>query len=195
VRPRTPGTIWQVNTGPVNAASVISSGIDVGLRYKHGFENGHRFTAGLNYTYLDQLSIKPLADQPAETNVGQLNGDSRLGAGFRHRANLHLGYEVGAFDASWTVRYQSGMVDTLGITREEDPENFVPAYWYHDFQGTYSFGKDSQYSGYIGVQNLFDKQPPLMDQTRASNITGTETAAESYDVYGRFIYAGLRVKF
>ena len=194
VRPRTPGTIWQVNTGPVNAASIVSSGIDVGLRYKRVLDNGHRVTAGLNYTYLDTLGIQPLADQPAESNLGQLSGNSRLGAGFKHRANLQLGYSVGRFDANWTVRYQSAIVDTLGILRADDPDNFVPAYWYHDFQGKYSFGKDDRFSAYVGIQNLLDKKPPVLDQTRASHVFGTETAADSFDVYGRFLYAGLRLK-
>ena len=194
LRPRTAGTIWQVNTGPVNAASIVSSGLDVGLRYKHALENGQQFRMTLNYTYLDTLRIQPLADHPAESNVGQLNGPGRLGAGFKHRANLQLGYTVGAFEASWTLRYQSAMADTLGILRTDDSENFVPAYTYHDLQGRYAFGSDARYSVYVGIQNLFDKQPPLMDQNRASNITGTETAADSYDVYGRFIHAGFRVK-
>ncbi len=194
LRPRTPGTIWQVNTGPVNAASIVSSGIDIGLRHKIAFESGHQFRAALNYTYVDTLRIQPLADLSAESNLGQLNGPGRLGAGFRHRANLQLGYTAGAFDAGWTLRYQSAMADTLGILRTDDPGNFVPAYGYHDLQGRYSFGRDEHYSVYIGVQNLFDRKPPLMDQNRASNITGTETAADSYDVYGRFIHAGFRVK-
>jgi hypothetical protein len=35
---------------------------------------------------------------------------------------------------------------------------------------------------------------PVVDQNKASNITGTETAAESHDPIGRFIYLGVEVK-
>ena len=46
----------------------------------------------------------------------------------------------------------------------------------------------------LGIDNVFDKAPPLINQNGASNITGTETAAESYDPIGRFIYVGVQYR-
>ncbi len=189
VRPRSPGTIWQVNSGPVNAASIETAGIDLASKWAHTFDNGNTFTVGLTYTYLDKLTLQPLPDEPVEDNKGQLNGDGRLGAGFEHRANLNLGYQIGGFRATWRTNYQSSIVDTLPATLP------IPAYFYHDLQLRYSWGDDDQYAAYFGVDNVFDKKPPLVEQNFASNITGTETAAESYDAIGRFLYAGFTVKF
>jgi iron complex outermembrane recepter protein len=196
-RPRTPGTIWQVNSGPVNAAAIETTGVDLAARWAYTRDNGHLFNVSLAYTYLDKLTLQPLAGQPVEDNLGQLNGDGRLGAGFQHRANLSLGYQIAAWKATWRVGYQSAIKDTLD---ENGPllsaaDNTVPAYFYHDMQVRYAFGEDERYNAYVGVDNVFDKTPPSINQNGASNITGTETAAESYDPIGRFIYAGFEFKF
>jgi outer membrane receptor protein involved in Fe transport len=193
VRPRGAGTLYNIDSGPINAASIVSSGVDLGVRYQYHLDDGSKLSASLQYTYLDKLAQTPIKGEEVQVNKGQLNGDGRLGAGFEHRANLTLGYSVGSLDAEWTVRYQSGIDDTLGILPADDPGNHVSAYIYNDLHANYAFGS-SGWSAYVGIDNVLDKKPPLMDQTRSSNITGTETAAESYDVIGRFIYAGVRLK-
>lgn len=197
VRPRSPGVVWQINSGPVNAAAIEAAGVDVGVRYNHKLANGHRFSTSLVYSYLDKLTLQPIAGEPIENNRGQLNGDGRLGAGFKHRANLSLGYSVGGLSASWRMNYQSSIVDTLGEDPDDPDSEYlkVKAYTYHDMQVRYDFGRDESYGVYVGVDNVFNKKPPVVDQNKASNITGTETAAESYDPIGRFIYLGVGVKF
>jgi len=197
IRPRSPGTLFQVDSGPINAAATETAGVDLGVRWAHSFENGHLFNVGLNYTYLDTLTLQPLAGEPVQDNKGQLNGDGRLGAGFEHRANLSLGYQMGDFRASWRANYQSAVLDTLDLASSllDPEENSVPSFMYHDLQVRYDFGGANEIGAYLGVDNVFDKKPPLINQNGASNITGTETAAESYDPIGRFIYAGIEFRF
>ena len=189
VRARGPGTLFSIDSGPVNSAVIETAGVDLGARWAYTFENGHTFNTNLNYTYLDKLNLQPLAGAPVEVNKGQLNGDGRLGAGFEHRAALSLGYEIGGFKATWRLNYQSSIVDTLPDTLP------IGAYVYNDMQVRYNWGDDDKYGVYFGVDNVFDKKPPLVEQNFASNITGTETAAESYDPIGRFMYVGLEFKF
>jgi iron complex outermembrane recepter protein len=188
IRPRSPGTLFQIDSGPINSAAIESSGVDVGARYAYSFTSGHKAKVGLTYSYLSKLTLQPLAGEDVQDNRGQLNGDGRLGAGFKHRANLSLGYEIGNLSANWRVNYQSSIVDTL-------PNDLpIPAYTYHDMQLRYAFGTESEFEVFAGVDNVFDKKPPLVDQNQASNITGTETAAESYDPIGRFMYVGIGIK-
>lgn len=190
-RPRTPGTVFSVESPYFNAASIKTAGIDLGLRYAFDFG----FTTALSYTYLDKLELRPAAGLPVEDNRGQLNGDGRLGAGFKHRAQLDLGYTLGAFNATWSANYQSKMKDTLVDPALDPGPNSVGSYIYHDAQVRYGFGTEHEYAAYLGVDNVFDKKPPNIDQNGASNITGTETAAESYDPIGRFIYCGVQLNF
>jgi len=42
---------------------------------------------------------------------------------------------------------------------------------------------------------VFNKQPPFLPQGMASNVIGTSTDANAYDVIGIFWYAGVKVKF
>ena len=46
----------------------------------------------------------------------------------------------------------------------------------------------------LGQTNRGGISGTVVDQNGASNITGTETAAESYDPIGRYMFAGLTWK-
>jgi outer membrane receptor protein involved in Fe transport len=195
-RPRTPGTIYQINANFINAASITTKGVDLAAAYSFDFMNDQRLRFTVNYTYLDELTLVPVVGEPAQDNVGQLNGDGRLGAGFEHRANLGITYGISNFSAQWRMNYLSEMEDTIGQTDEElIPLNHVGSYVYHDLQLRLELGADRQYGLYLGVDNVFDKEPPVINQFMASQITGTETAADTYDPIGRFIYGGVQLKF
>ena len=73
--------------------------------------------------------------------------------------------------------------------------NSVPAYVYHDVQLRYTVPIKTHTQVYLGANNVFNKQPPLLPMGMASSVTGTETAADTYDVFGVFLYAGFNVKF
>jgi outer membrane receptor protein involved in Fe transport len=51
------------------------------------------------------------------------------------------------------------------------------------------------YEFYVGVDNLFDTQPPVILQGNAFNTTGSNTDESVYDVFGRRYYAGVRLRF
>lgn len=196
-RPRTPGTIYQIDSIPVNAAEISTSGIDVGASYRFDNLPVGTLELGLQYSYLQKLDLKTSESAAVEHEKGQLSGDGRLGAGFPHRANISANYEVGPVQLNWRINYLSRMQDTLDENNPElGPEqNNIGSYVYHNMQIRYSLGSDKQYSAYVGMDNVFNKLPPIIPQNAASNITGTETAADSYDPIGRFIYAGITARF
>jgi iron complex outermembrane receptor protein len=194
-RPRTPGTVYQVYTDYRNLSAIESSGVDASLRYSVPV-SVLNLDLALNYTYLDKLTIQPFPGEKPQSNVGQLNGDDRLGAGFRRRANLSATLSKGGASATWRVNYLSSIQDTLD---ENDPileprYNNINSIAYHDLYFKYEFGTTQTFAVYAGVNNFLDVKPPLIDQNGASNITGTETAAESYDPIGRYLFAGVSWK-
>ncbi len=67
------------------------------------------------------------------------------------------------------------------------PLTCSPDYLYHHLNVAYSAGK---YSIYGGVRNLFDKGAPLL----SSPIEGN-TDQNTYDVIGRYVFAGVSMKF
>lgn len=47
---------------------------------------------------------------------------------------------------------------------------------------------------YAGIDNVFDRQPPALPDTRSGGASST-TGAEIFPVTGRYFYAGFRVKW
>jgi iron complex outermembrane recepter protein len=203
-RTRTPGTIWQVDSLPVNAAAIKTRGIDVAVNYKTPSFNvaGKEAFVSFNfaYTYLDKLTLQPLASLAVEDNRGQLDGDGRLGAGFKHKANLSTTLDFGNVSLNWRTNFLSSIKDTLGPDEDSqlgDETNSIGSRFYHDAQLRFDIDSqdDRKIEFYMGVDNVFDKKPPVINQNGASNITGTETAADTFDPFGRRYYAGINFKF
>jgi len=48
---------------------------------------------------------------------------------------------------------------------------------------------------FVGVNNLLDTQPPPVITGLTGSVTGTETAAGTYDPIGRRLYSGIRLRF
>lgn len=199
-RPNTPGSIYQINTFPVNAGSIKTRGVDVAANYRTSLDRmgaPGSFAVALAYTYLDKLTLEPFPGTPIIDNRGQLGGDGRLGAGFKHRANLSFTYEVSDITFFWRMNYLSKIKDTKNQAESSlSPDvNSIGSYLYNDAQVRFAAGSRKQYEFYVGMDNIFNKKPPLLGQLAASQITGTETAADVYDPIGRAFYAGITAKF
>jgi outer membrane receptor protein involved in Fe transport len=74
--------------------------------------------------------------------------------------------------------------------------NHIPAQSYFDLAGTFTVG--DHYDLRLGVNNIFDKDPPLVDSSFGSCPTGLcngNTYVGTYDSLGRYIYAGASLRF
>jgi len=63
---------------------------------------------------------------------------------------------------------------------------FYPSVLYHDFRLNIEVGRD--YSFYVGVDNAFNRAPPL-------GATGTGAGSGIYSIRGRNYFAGFRARF
>lgn len=196
------GKLRRINTRLVNVAEIQTSGIDFNLGYRHevGLLAGDSLSLNVLYTRLLSMEKTSFEGAPLEQNLGQLFAEGRLGSGYKNRGNARLTYDAGAFSASWQVTWLGAIRDRLDWTPPAGPDqaylaqlNTVPNVLYHDLQVRY----DLQESGlelYAGINNLFNKTPPLLPTGFASNVVGVESAKE-YDPYGRRFFAGVRYRF
>ncbi|MET0245725.1 MAG: hypothetical protein ABW182_03160, partial [Sphingomonas sp.] len=69
------------------------------------------------------------------------------------------------------------------------------AFWYHDAQIRFEPESSRKYAFYLGVDNMFDKKPPIFGDTNLVTFPGTQTSATTYDLYGRMLYAGVDFRF
>jgi outer membrane receptor protein involved in Fe transport len=193
------GRVTSVDTQLVNVANLRTEGIDVALQYSQrpGWVNNDRLDINLFYTYLMALEQRSLPGAPIEDNRGQLGGEGRLGAGFKHKGTARIAYGVGPVMLSWQTTYLGKIQDTLGGYGDADLDrlNRVKSKIYNDVQLRFAVDQAKKYEFYVGADNVFDVKPPFLPDGFAGSVTGTETAADTYDPFGRRLYAGFRANF
>ncbi|HEX8191876.1 MAG TPA: TonB-dependent receptor [Allosphingosinicella sp.] len=194
------GFVTRVDDQLINVADLRTRGIDIGLRYgrRLGLLGDDRLDVTGNYTYL--IDYKSQANPVAP--VRDLAGSVGLS---KHRASVRASYGLDAFTLSWQVNYIGKAVgdidfvgdDTVyGDTLTLDELNRIDARFYHDVQLRWDLGEERRFGFYAGVDNLFDRKPPFLPGTPfTASPTGTETAADVYDPFGRRFYVGAQLRF
>jgi outer membrane receptor protein involved in Fe transport len=183
-----PGSISFLNAGTTNTGGEFAEGIDLTVAYSQPIGAGN-LSGRLSYTHvMDHYQI-PLDGGDKDFLAGEV-GDSK------DRAYLTLGYSHGKF---------GGTLQTTYIGAADLDDQFLAAFdlnrgavgisavTYVDLQLTWS--PFDAYQVYLGANNLFDKEPPLLITGLPGDVTGAETDAGTYDAIGRRWYAGVRVKF
>lgn len=185
------GFITRVNALNVNTGSYLVSGIDLEARYSVPIA-GLTFDIDVLYNHRLKQQQTPFEGGAVQNELGQADCYScgRLGSGFKDRVvgNFTLGNDQ--FQIYYRPEYLGPLVDTLG----EDATR-IKAYLYHNVQGKIMVGENRNMEMYFGVNNLFDKKPPQFGDTNVVTWPGTQTIANTYDMYGRMLYAGATIKF
>ncbi|WP_432770426.1 MAG: TonB-dependent receptor [Sphingopyxis sp.] len=202
-----------VISGGVNFAAQKTEGIDFDVQYRRTFDNGHRLNFRAIATHLLRLDnfTDPLNAAIPNRQMSEL-GDPRWAANAsinydfgeldiswttRYIGKQTIGaYETqnsynGACPASGTVPI-SGATCTPGAIIVLPPTNidafdrvYYPDAFYHGFRANLEV--DKKFNFYVGMDNVFDKQPPL-------GLLGT-AAGDPYDTFGRYFYAGIRASW
>ncbi len=185
------GALTGVDSSSSNENIFDTQGIDIELAYNFDVGPGN-LNAGLLWNQLLKWDEIGIVDGDLDDNKGEiLTPDAR--------ANGHLAYSWDNFQVYWRVRYWSDAKDSN--TPELQNENGgvlgnplapnineVGSYVYNDLSVSWA---NSNYALSLGVNNLGDKQPPLLTQTSQYGSTGVNTAPEAYDTIGRQWYLTL----
>jgi iron complex outermembrane recepter protein len=199
------GDINAVLEPTVNLGRLDTSGFDLGINYRlPEFDmfgrNVGRFSVGLNGTYIKEFDNSPV---PGSTAVPRISNagvyTSQFGNFPRVRALGSLDWSMGPFEAGWRVRYigntRVGSADlSQGLSVDGGfvgVERNYGAYAYHSFTFGYTAEPiNTQFQ--IGIDNAFDKQPPIYFQ---NNVTNANTDVRTFDTVGRYYWARATVKF
>ncbi|HEV2675709.1 MAG TPA: TonB-dependent receptor [Aliidongia sp.] len=191
---RVPGTgsLLPVKAINANIGAENTDGIDIALNYgidtaKLGLPAwGHLdFNGQVNYLLSDNVSAGGTTVQQAGAYALVPNSD---GAEPRFKALLATSFKQDNWSVNWTTRYYGGVKDTLNGPGDFEG-NEAAGVFYHDISGTYQY-KNVNLT--VGVDNLFDKDPPFLLPTGQGN---NGAASAGYDFVGRFIYMKASVKF
>ena len=184
------GSIEFINSGAVNSAILKTEGIDTVLQYRTSldrFMNGLDMNARVAWTHLlDGYSID-LPGAPKDHFAGEI-GTSK------DRVNGTIGLNTDKWGVSFTGTYiGEALEDDISLSPLPKDAIKIPAQFYLDTQVTFTPAR--QYEMFVGVDNLLDNKAPVILQGSVFNVTGAQTAADVYDVFGRRFYAGARLRF
>jgi len=182
------GNLTGVDSGTSNENRFETQGVDIELQYAMEIGPGSLNTA-LVWNHLFEWDEIGIASGDVDKNAGEiLTPDDR--------ATARLSYSVGDWTAHWRARYWARSKDsnTPELFNENDcfcnlglapSANEVASYVYNDISVAYA--KDA-YTVRFGINNAFDKKPPLLPQFTQFGNTGTNTVTEAYDTVGAAWY-------
>lgn len=205
-----------------NVGRLDTKGLDLSAKYRLPQFGFGQFAVAFDSTYLAQYNQTPNPGGVVYTNAGHIlaYGSAAQGAcpsapsGVctfpRWRALATVSWNLGAWDASWTMKY-------IGKTRlgsaKADQDEFPAGQCYYS-----QFGKDCSLHGLqlrqgartynnvqvgyniepintrvdLGIDNVGDIQPPFL---WANNTLNANTDTATFDTLGRYYWARVTVKF
>lgn len=204
-------TVSLVDSSFVNLGLVTSQGYDINARFNDDFELGNRQVdvavtlTGTRYTALEEQID---AEAPIDDRVGE--------AGFPEWAwVLRSNFRIDNWEVAWRSRFvgefeldpddvvvstngtSSGACAILGGPVNTDAngpcvdKHFGDSVWYHDLSLTYD---RDEWSASLGVRNLLDEKPPLIDQGSGPSRMNV-VVQSTYDLYGRRAFLNVQRRF
>ena len=160
---------------PLNGYGVLSFQNDLTLTLKYQQQN---VINGPFIGLLNTLSRAQVPTQPAYP---------------RYRDNASVDWRFGDFQFGYTMRFIEGTIFNddpgpyvQGKKKGQHASAATPDVYYHDINLAYDY---HNFTLNLGVQNLFDKQPPYVQDG------ATNTDPSVYDVFGRVVYLKTAMRF
>jgi outer membrane receptor protein involved in Fe transport len=203
-----------------NTGSLKTSGIDFSAAYRTDLDRfGMNNAGGINVsfvgTYLNELSSAILPGDPFVDCAGYYGslcngrpGSTIPNPKWRHKARLtwNTPFEYGDWVKSWSLSLQwrhfsSVKLDALSsdpaLNAANPPASDLKLATRDYFDLLTSFTIRDNLNFRAGINNLFDKDPPLVGQTNCiPNASCSGNAySQVYDVLGRYLFIGVTADF
>ena len=182
------GQAGYVQATAINLAGRHWRGVDVSMNHELEAFGGN-FTTKLIGTYMleKEYDALPGVETAKYDCTGVISSDCFAQPDWRH--TMTVSYTTDSFwsvSAKW--RYY-GQVDYDGETDTLVADG-ISGQSYIDLTG--SFDVTENVSALVGVNNILDREPPLVGSTLSSN---GNAIAGFYDTLGRYIFASVTVRF
>ena len=190
--------ITQVTSQQLNVANFEIRGVDIEAHYTMDLDMFGKFgTLTFNpiFTRLLQRDFTTDPNFPDEVDetAGTIGGE--YSAAPKWRGVLRSSVEFGRVRVDWTMRYMEGMRPFWADEPGDIPKD-APSVTYHDLFASVSIGEN--YTVYGGMNNMFDKAPPLYPDVYFGGIESSRRGScgcSNYETNGATFYVGLQATF
>ena len=194
------GDLWLGQTGKVinltnNFGNLETRGIDLNVSYKWSMFGGRAY-ATLVGTDLLNYKVDPL---PGVNSSAKYDCAGKISPGlacdnprWRHIVNLGYSRDWWSVNVRWRHFGALHYVNTDGTALTTDhllrTSGQIGAYNWLDLSGTFKLG--SRVSWTVGVNNVTDRQPPLV----GSSLVANANTPGGYDELGRYFFTNISMK-
>lgn len=201
------GEVFRLFDRAANIGTTDTNGVDLGIKYRFETPWG-KIRASLDTTYTAEYNVNLIGPDGKSAGTQHLAGtflspaNGGLGNYSRWRGLGVLGWSLGNWDAQWTSRYVHGFQVGSNV-----PGTIVPcadagtsaptcelnygATTYHNLEGSWGY-KPWGLKVRLGVDNVFDKQPPILFQNNTLNGNVDE---RTFDTIGRYFWTSVSFDF
>ncbi|MBV9913341.1 MAG: TonB-dependent receptor, partial [Sinobacteraceae bacterium] len=207
------GSLWNSQSGyvtdtTINTGSLATKGFDVKAGYRLVMANFGSLSWGLEGTRTKNRIAQPISNGGSYDCVGFEGGT--CGAPlptWRHVLNTTWSTPWDAWDLTVRWRYlgsvKSDVTSSNPLLNQGNlpPNNSsIPAFNYIDLESAFALGKIVRLQ--LGINNLFDKDPPRITDIDCPNVTSNpgapcngNTYPGSWDALGRYVFARVTAQF
>ncbi len=173
------GFITLINSDFINASSVETSGVDLGLRYHWDTSSG-QFELRYEWTLVSTYDLEVSPATPEVDGAGSLNATNFARPVPEWRSNLSLGWNYNAASAHIFARYIDSYTDDAAGNADIRSHTTVDLTYSYSFEG---WGSETSLT--LGAVNIFDRDPPGV-----TTFIGFDV--QTHDPRGRLLYVKLQ---
>jgi outer membrane receptor protein involved in Fe transport len=187
------GQIDRILSPTLNSASFTTSGFDFGVKYNNRSTPIGTIRAGVDITRTTEFKYRILPNSAEVDAAGTY--DAQFGNYAKLRATGTVAWGWQWLEAQLTTRHIDGVDIAASIGQGSGRPAAtapisIPSITYHDLSLGFNL-PGSKTKFLVGVENAFDKQPPLFYQYALNANTNVET----YDAVGRFFLVRVSQSF
>jgi iron complex outermembrane receptor protein len=162
------GSLAYINNTTMNLGGQIAGGVDVSANWEIARNRFGTFGAAIDGTYLTRFDNQLVPNGPWMSNVGQFGWASNGTTSsypiitFRWKHNLRLSWQSGDYSAQLTNNFNSHYRDANTAVTSQYYRD-IPSFSTWNLTGSIRVQKQVRITA--GVTNLFDKAPPITNNT------------------------------
>lgn len=181
------GNISQILAPRANLGTRLVTGFDFSWDYTFKSQKLGAISFGGNAVKLQKFRQKQNSNSETEDLAGLFSDSASEGEGPlpEWKASLGAEWTKGQWQANYSINYIDSLIET--IPRSEDTRQ-IDSWITHNAQLTYQVKQHENLVITLGVENLFDTEPPFVASALTDNFDGFAYNPKQRFFYGRLTY-------